>query len=109
MATDKTTAKESFLPCPLCHSDNLRIETYGVECQNCGVWYGNGSKSMDRGGVKSWNIRIEEKFHGHTAKEWMKALVGVLEGNSSWYEIRERTGLPEERCKEISKMFNDAQ
>lgn len=96
-------------PCPLCGSDDLRIEAHGIECRHCGLWYGYGLKAIERGGLlKSWNTRKEEKLRGYTAKEWMEALVDVLEGNSSWYEIRERTGLPEERCKTISKMFESA-
>lgn len=31
-----------------------------------------------------------------------EALTDVLDGNSAWYEIQSNTGLPEERCKEIS-------
>jgi len=26
------------LPCPFCGSENLRIEEYGIECRNCGIW-----------------------------------------------------------------------
>lgn len=58
----ETKPKEEYLPCPLCRSNDLRIETYGIECRDCGIWYGNGSKSMDRGGLlKSWNTRKEKE------------------------------------------------
>ena len=34
------------------------------------------------------------------------ALMDVLDGNSSWWDIQYNTGLSEERCKEIEKFFN---
>jgi len=34
-----------------------------------------------------------------------EAFTDVLDGNHMWYEIRENTGLPEARCKEISEIF----
>ena len=33
------------------------------------------------------------------------ALVDVLDGNSSWWDIQPNTGLSEERCKEIESFF----
>lgn len=33
------------------------------------------------------------------------ALVDVLEGNSSWWDIQYNTGLSKERCKEIETFF----
>lgn len=38
-------------------------------------------------------------------KKLKKALVDVLDGNSSWYEINYNTGLPKERCEEIHAIF----
>ena len=49
-----------------------------------------------------------EKIAGYTAEEWMKAFVDVLDGNSDWEDIRYHTGLPEEDCKLLEKMFNVA-
>lgn len=33
------------------------------------------------------------------------ALVDVLDGNSSWWDIQSNTGCSEERCKEIEQFF----
>lgn len=41
----------------------------------------------------------------YTKKELEKAIVDILDGSSSWYDIRDSTGLPEERCHELSAMF----
>jgi hypothetical protein len=38
-------------------------------------------------------------------KKLKKAFVDILDGNSSWYEIRYNTGLPKERCEEIHAIF----
>lgn len=38
-------------------------------------------------------------------KTLKKALIDVLDGDSAWYEIREKTGLPDDRCKEIAELF----
>lgn len=34
-----------------------------------------------------------------------EAFKDVLDGNSSWHDIRANTGLPEERCKEIEATY----
>ena len=34
------------------------------------------------------------------------ALSDVLDGESAWYEIQCNTGLSEERCREIEKLFD---
>lgn len=39
-------------------------------------------------------------------KQLMEAFTDLLDGNSAWYEIHASTGCPEERCKEISRIFN---
>lgn len=49
-----------------------------------------------------------DKYYGHTVNEWMMALLDVLDGNASPDEIKYNTGLSDERCEEISQMFNDA-
>ena len=48
------------LPCPFCGSDNLRIEVYGIECRNCGVWMGDGTQRRTIGKtlLDSWNHRV---------------------------------------------------
>jgi len=33
------------------------------------------------------------------------AFVDLLDGNSDWYNIQDNTGLSQNRCKEISKLF----
>ncbi len=33
------------------------------------------------------------------------ALTDLLDGNSKWYDIQAATGLSEERCKEIEKLY----
>lgn len=50
----------------------------------------------------------EDKLNGYTAEEWMFALLDILDGNSYWHDIMYQTGLSEERCKEIEKMYNEA-
>lgn len=36
---------------------------------------------------------------------YAEALFDVLDGNHEWYEIQENTGLPVDRCSEISEMW----
>ena len=47
------------LPCPFCGSNNLRIADYGIECRDCGVWMGNGTRRRTIGKtlLDSWNHR----------------------------------------------------
>ncbi len=49
-----------------------------------------------------------DKLFGYTAEEWIMAVLDILDGNSYWHEIMYRTGLSEERCQELEKMFEDA-
>ena len=37
--------------------------------------------------------------------ELEQAFFEVLDGSASWYEIKENTGLPEERCKKIALLW----
>jgi hypothetical protein len=32
-------------------------------------------------------------------------LIDILDGNSSWWNIKSATGLPDERCQEIETFF----
>ena len=34
------------------------------------------------------------------------ALIDVLDGSAAWYEIRDNTGISEERAKEISDFYH---
>ena len=36
----------------------------------------------------------------------VNAFTDLLDGNHKWYEIKKRTGLSDERCKEIEDLFN---
>lgn len=49
-----------------------------------------------------------DKLFGYTAEEWMFAVLDLLDGDSYFEEIRYKTGLPEERCRELEKMFTEA-
>lgn len=49
-----------------------------------------------------------EKLYGYTTKEWMLALLDILDGQYDAHDIDRQTGLPQNRCEEISKMFKDA-
>ena len=40
--------------------------------------------------------------------EVIAALIDVLDGQSSWHDIRDNTGLSEERCREIKKVYYEA-
>lgn len=51
---------------------------------------------------------MDDKLFGYTANDWMMAALDMLDGNSSPYDIHAQTGMPMDRCNEISKMFNDA-
>jgi hypothetical protein len=33
------------------------------------------------------------------------ALIDILDGSTAWYDIQYNTGLSEDRCKEIEKLF----
>lgn len=35
-------------PCPLCGSDNVKADKHGVECRECGLWYGAGFNAVER-------------------------------------------------------------
>lgn len=49
-----------------------------------------------------------EKLYGYTAEEWMFAVLDILDGDSFWHDIQYKTGLSEERCKELEKIYNEA-
>ena len=50
----------------------------------------------------------ENKEFGYTAREWMMAFLEMTDGNASWYEIQERTGLSDEDSKTLARMFASA-
>ena len=64
-----------------------------------------GNKSIARAAYAAGK---QEKLFGYTIAQWMYAALDMLDGNSAWHEIRDRTGLGEERCKEIEAMFDAA-
>ena len=37
----------SVKPCPFCGSA-VRVQTHGIACDGCGLWYGAGSLAVDR-------------------------------------------------------------
>jgi len=43
--------------CPFCGSDNLRASDHGIECRNCGVWFGDNSNLPTGKGIDGWNRR----------------------------------------------------
>lgn len=49
---------------------------------------------------------MNDKLFGYTMNEWVMALLDVLDGNSSPQNIHAQTGLPMDRCNELSKMFS---
>lgn len=51
-------------------------------------------------------LLIENKVLKEENENLAFALYDLLGGQSAWYDIREQTGLPEERCHEISKLFS---
>jgi ribosomal protein L37AE/L43A len=48
-----------LLACPLCGSHDLRVERYGIECRDCGLWLGDGSRVCEKFGSvhAAWNTR----------------------------------------------------
>jgi hypothetical protein len=50
-------------PCPFCGSDNLTDKGYGILCNHCGCWMGDGTLAWEfAGGYKdAWNRRAEIK------------------------------------------------
>jgi hypothetical protein len=48
---------------------------------------------------------MDEKIEGYTPRQWMLALLDMLDGSASPREIKNATGLSDTRCKEISDMF----
>lgn len=52
---------DGLSPCPLCNSDDLRFESYGIECRNCGLWLSDGTQVRRVFGsvTKAWNTRIK--------------------------------------------------
>jgi len=53
------------------------------------------------------DIWIDEPMNSEREHELKKAFIDLLDGQHSHYEIREQTGLPERRCKEIEKLYLD--
>jgi hypothetical protein len=51
------------------------------------------------------NKQLSREALEEVVKIYKKALFDVLDGNSSSHDIRANTGLPEERCKEISLLY----
>jgi hypothetical protein len=48
-------------PCPLCGSSDLSLRDYGIECRNCGLWLGDGTRLQEVLGAlpEAWNSRAE--------------------------------------------------
>ena len=51
---------------------------------------------------------MSKKELGYTTREWMMAFLDMTDGYATWHEIQGRTGLSEERSRELSRMFNKA-
>jgi len=47
-------------------------------------------------------METDEKY---TIDDLEAAFIDVLDGDHRWYDIQSATGLSEERCKEIEKLF----
>jgi len=67
---------QELSPCKICGSSDILDKGHGIECLNCGVFLGDGSKTRDMGGyIKVWNTRAYET----TLEAAEKALVEVNE------------------------------
>ena len=51
---------------------------------------------------------MEDNLYGYSAKEWMMAFLELLDGSYMPDEIKYFTGLSDDRCEELSKMFQEA-
>lgn len=59
--TKKPTTPDPLKPCPLCGSDPCD-RGYGVSCDGCGLWLGDGTQVGRLGGyLKVWNTRRAAK------------------------------------------------
>ena len=57
----KAEQESGLRPCPLCGAV-VRDLGYGISCQACGLWLGDGSAVFRMGGyVSVWNNRLEGK------------------------------------------------
>lgn len=55
--TENCPASPSLLPCPICGGEPDDLG-YGISCVSCGLWLGNGTQAMERGGYRAaWNTR----------------------------------------------------
>jgi hypothetical protein len=73
------------------HGLNAGNPCANANCYHCG-W---GGRIPPAKAKKVKKVRSEAE----------QALIEVLDGNGAWYEIQERTGLPESRCREIAALF----
>lgn len=48
-----------------------------------------------------------DKLFGYTIKQWARVALDMIDGDD-WHDLVYKTGLPEERCKEIMKMYHAA-
>ena len=54
---------DELKPCPLCGGEPYD-KGYGISCTQCGLWLGNGTQAIERGGYKSvWNSRSTKETH----------------------------------------------
>lgn len=76
---------------------------------DCLIGMQDGSKNMSK---IDQNIKTFFELLEYNEKEElvliMKAFVDALDGVSDWKEIQNQTGLPTDRCIEISKLYNKA-
>jgi hypothetical protein len=56
---------------------------------------------MDKQGI----TEKELKELGISVNDLAKAFVDMADSGGEWYNIQHHTGLPDERCKELSAMF----
>jgi len=56
-------------PCPLCGSEDLRLDQSGILCRECGVFLGDGTRAAERGGLeKVWNNRAKNEKLKHCTR-----------------------------------------
>ena len=57
VGTENCPAPPALIPCPLCGGEPNDLGL-GISCVSCGLWLGDGTQAMERGGYRAaWNTR----------------------------------------------------
>ena len=82
-------------------NDCISFRTLSIDYRDIGEWSDEHPLNFETTLLPYYNKNFKEPDN----ELLENALIDLLDGNADWYEIKSRTGLSDERCKEIEDLF----